>query len=230
MGNPAGAGTAANVANATATTLMTIPQGYVAPPGAGPALKDDAYAITITNDYSGCTVTGQAVITPQRYPVTLISFTQQDQMICNADGSITITEVKIDGSQSGIGVFNYNTLPDLRANFDFSWYNANNDGDNNAGTYNNTIALNDGTNPMADAVLSDDGAQTVQPYPQMVAGSYYVVATRKAGMSPGAGCSAEPVRVNIADLHVNPLVSLSHQPNSSCDPVNPNGVVIGTAS
>jgi hypothetical protein len=229
-GNPGGAGIAPNVANATATTLMTIPQGYAAPPAAGPALKDDTYTITVTNDYSGCSVTGETVITPQRYPVTLISFTQQDQMVCNPDGNITISEVKIDGSQSGIGVFNYNTLADLRANFDFSWYNANNDGDNNGGTFNNTIALDDGTNPIADAVLSEDGTQTAQPYPQMAAGSYYVIATRKPGMSPGAGCSAEPVRVNIADVHENPLVSLSHEPNSSCDPINPNGVVIGTAS
>ena len=229
-GNPGGAGTANGVANATATTLMTIPQGYVAPPGAGPALKDDTYTITVTNDYSGCTVTGQAVITPQRYPVTLISFTQQDQMICYPDGNVTVTEVKIDGSQGGIGVFSYNTLADLRANFDFSWYDANNDADNNPGTFNNTVALDDGTNPLADAVLTEDGTQTIQPYPNMSAGSYYVIATRKPGMSPGAGCSAEPVRVNIADLHVDPTVSLTYQPNSSCDPVNPNGVVIATAA
>ena len=232
VNNPTGSGSANNVDNATATSLMTIPQGYIAPPSAvpGPALKDDIYTITITNDYSGCTATGQAVITPQRYPVTLISYSKEDQMICYPDGNATVTAVQIDGTQSGIGVFNYGTLADLRANFDFAWYDANNDGDNNTSTFNNTIALNDGSSEINDAVLTEDATRTIQPYANMGAGSYYVIATRKSGMSPGAGCSAEPVRVNIADLHVNPTVSLTYEPNSSCDPVNPNGIVIATAS
>lgn len=229
VNNPAGSGVANNVDNATATNLMILPQGYVAPPASGPALKNDTYTITVTNDYSSCRVTGQAVITPQRYPVTLISFTQQDQMICYPDGNITVTEVTIDGSRSGLGVFNYSSLADLRSNFDFSWYSADNDGDDNTGTFDNTVSLDDGTSPIIDAVLTEDATQTTQPYTGMAAGSYYVVATRKAGMSPGAGCSAEPVRVNVADLHVNPTVSLTYEPNSSCDPVNPNGIVIATA-
>ncbi|HEY9488794.1 MAG TPA: gliding motility-associated C-terminal domain-containing protein, partial [Chryseosolibacter sp.] len=230
VNNPLGTGIASNVSNVMATNLMTIPQGYVAPPASGPALKDDTYNITVTNDYSGCFVTGQAVVTPQRYPVTLISFTQQDQLICDPDGSITITQVSIDGTKSGLPIYNYSTLTDLRSNFDFAWFDANNDGDSNANTFNNSVALTDGTNAIKDAVLSDDAAQTLQPFQAMAAGSYYVVATRAPGMSPGAGCSADPVRVNIADLHVNPIVSLTYDPNSSCDPVNPNGVVIATAS
>lgn len=231
VGNPGGSGSASNVDNATATSLMVIPQGYVTPPGAGPALKDDRYTLTVTNDYSGCSVTGEAIITPQKYPVTLISFTSQDQLICYPDGTITITQVNIDGSQSNLPVYSYNTLADLRSNFDFSWYASDNDGDNNTGTFDNTLALEDASaNPIGDAVLSEDGAVTTQPYPGMAAGAYYVIATRKPGMSPGAGCSAEPVRVNIADRHVNPLVSLSYEPNSSCDPVNPNGIIIATAS
>ncbi|MGC1269805.1 MAG: gliding motility-associated C-terminal domain-containing protein [Croceibacterium sp.] len=229
-GNPGGSGAASNVANATATNLMTIPQGYVTPPASGPALKDDTYTLTVTNDYSGCSVTGQAVITPQRYPVTLISFTQQDQLICFADGNITITQVAIDGSKSGLGFYNYNTPADVRSNFDFSWFDANNDNDNNAGTFNGTLALNDGINTITDAVLTEDGTQTAQPYAGMKAGSYYVVATRKTGMSPGAGCSAEPVRVNIADLHADPVMSLTYEPNSSCDPVNPNGIIVATTA
>ena len=232
VNNPAGSGSASNVSNATATNMMTLPQGYTPPPTPmpGPALKDDTYTITVTNDYSGCTVTGQTVITPQRYPVTLISYTKQDQMICYADGNITVTAVQIDGSRSGIGVFDYNTTALLRSNFDFSWYDANNDGDNNTSTFDNTTSLSDGTSSINDVVLTEDATQTLQPYATMGAGSYYVIAKRKPGMSPGAGCTAEPVRVNIADLHVNPTVSLSHEPNSSCDPENPNGVVIATAS
>jgi hypothetical protein len=230
VGNPAGSGLAANVDNATSTNLMVLPQGYVAPPVPGPALKDDTYTVTIANDYSGCSVTGQAVITPQRYPVTVISFTQQDQMICYPDGNITITQVSIDGSNSGIGLFNYTTLGELRSNFNFEWFDAGNDGDNNASTFDNTIRLDDGTNAISDAVLSEDGTLTTQPYADMHAGSYYVIARRKPGMSPGAGCAGEPVRVNIADQHVNPTISLTYEPNSSCDPVNPNGIVIATAS
>ena len=230
VNNPGGSGNATGIANATATSRMVIPQGYIEPPVASPALKDDRYTITVTNDHSGCEVTAQAVITPQRYPVTLISFTQQAQMICYPDGNITVTQVSIDGSRSGLPVYNYATLNDLRDNFDFAWYDAASDGDNNPGTFNSTIALNDGMSAITDAVLSEDATQTVQPFVNMGAGTYYVVATRKPGMSPGAGCTAEPVRVNIADLHKDPVVSISYEPNSSCDPVNPNGVVIAMAS
>ena len=74
--------------------------------------------------------------------------------------AITITQVRIDGSQNGIGIFDYNTVADLRANFDFAWYAADNDGDANAGTFDNSIGLSDGTNPIQDAVLTEDATQT----------------------------------------------------------------------
>lgn len=230
LGNPGGAGSANNVANATVTSGMTIPQGYVSPPTIGPALKDDTYTITATNDYSGCTAIGQVTITKQKYPVTLISFSSADQLICYPDGNITVTHVVIDGSAGNLPVYNFNTLADIRSNFDFAWYDAGNDGDNNASTFDDSAPLNDGATTIADAVLSEDGSLTPQPFPGMGAGSYYVISTRKPGMLPGAGCSAEPVRVNISDLHEDPTVSFTYQPNSSCDPVNPNGVVIATAS
>ncbi|MDQ2656172.1 MAG: gliding motility-associated C-terminal domain-containing protein [Bacteroidota bacterium] len=229
VGNPGGAGNINNVANATATSLVTIPQGYVAPPAIGPALKDDTYTITVRNDYSNCTTTGQAVITPQRYPITLISFTKQDQLICDPDGRITVTGVTIDGRTSNLPVYNFMTAPDLRTNFDFAWFDSNNDGDDNPGTFNTTIPLTDGINPLTDVVLSEDAAETVQPFATMGAGSYYVVAKRKPGMTPGAGCLTEPVRVNIEDLHSDPRASFAFTPNSSCDPMDPNGQLIATA-
>ena len=135
-------------------------------------MKDDAYTLTVTNEYSNCTTTGQVIITPQKYPITLISFTKQDQLICDPDGRITVTQVTIDGSTSGLPVYNYSNPADLGANFNFAWFDSNNDGDNNTNTFNTAGAtLLSGGVPITDVVLSEDIAETTQPFATMGVGS-----------------------------------------------------------
>jgi hypothetical protein len=223
--NPLGAGSSNAVANGVATTGFTIPDSYVPPPAvppAGGALKDDTYTVTITNDYSGCTTTGQAVITPTRYPLTLISFTSQDQLICAPDGRITVTDVKIDASTSGLGVFNYNTPALLGANFDLAWFKA---PVNTPGIFNPAAPLTDAlSNPITDVTLSEDPAETSQPLTTMGEGTYYVIATRKPGMIPGAGCATAPVRVNLLRTVNTPLfTSVKAFNNTSCESTTNEG-------
>jgi hypothetical protein len=225
--------TVGNAVIPAASSSLTIPPTYSFPPALNTpadALGEGTYTITVTNDYSNCSVTGQAVIVPQRYPLAIISVDKVDQLICNPDGEISVTEVTIDGTTSGIGVFNFNTPAQLSTNFDFTWFAANNDGDNNDATFNNGVPILDAaSNPIIDVVLTEDGLNTTQPYTTMAAGTYYVIAKRKPGLVPGAGCFTEPVRIDIQDLHVNPTVSLSYVPNTSCDLVNPNGLVVADA-
>ncbi|WMN08030.1 gliding motility-associated C-terminal domain-containing protein [Marivirga arenosa] len=58
-------------------------------------------------------------------------------------------------------------------------------------------------------------------YGSISAGVYYVVASRIAGNNPGSGCSSVPVRVEIPNEQVDPVLSLSQTANTACDP-DPN--------
>jgi hypothetical protein len=199
------------------------------------ALTAGAYSITSLNAVNGCAVTGTATIVTNPLPVTLLSYTKADQLICYADGNIDVTEIVIDASATATpAVYSFidsgDPLTNLTDNFDFQWFSAANDGDADPATYNGGSPIQSGGTDITDDILTADGVLTTQPFATMGAGTFYVVAIRKPGLNPGAGCTSVPVRVNVADLHVNPLVSLTHDPNSSCDPVNPNGVVIATAS
>lgn len=219
VGNPAGAGTSNAVANAAATTLFTIPPGYAPPPAVpapGGALKDDIYTVTITNDYSGCETTAQSIITPTKYPLTLISFTSQNQLICDPDGRITVTEIMIDATSSNLPVFSFNTPALLSANFDLSWFQA---PAGNPATFNPATPLTDAlSNPITDVTLSEDPLQTLQPYTAMGEGTFYVTATRKPGMTPGAGCTTAPVRINLVkQVNMPQITSLAAFSNTSCE-------------
>src|SRR6185369_14684317 len=50
-------------------------------------------------------------------------------------------------------------------------------------------------------------------------GFYKVVATRKTGVSPGSGCVAAPVRIEVKDKRVYPAATLTAATNTSCDGV-----------
>jgi hypothetical protein len=198
------------------------------------ALTAGPYAITSVNSVNGCAVTGTATIVTNPLPVTLLSYTKADQLICYPDGNIKVTEVAIDATGTATpAVYSFtdstDPLTNLTDNFDFRWFSAANDGDTDPASYNTGVPIQSAGADITDDILTADNTATLQPYTAMAAGAYYVVAIRKSGMSPGAGCTTVPVRVNISDLHVNPLVSLTYEPNSSCDPVNPNGVIIATA-
>lgn len=88
-----------------------------------------------------------------------------------------------------------------------------------------TPPLVDGSNALITAAtLNTTNYQTIG------AGTYYVVGTKNAGNAPGSGCSTPPFRVDIDDLSVDPKLAFTFEPNSSCDEMDPNGVVLATAS
>ena len=85
--------------------------------------------------------------------------------------------------------------------------------------------LEDGTNTVITAsTLNTTNYQTIG------AGTYYVIGIKNSNNAPGSGCATPPFRVDIIDMSVDPQVVFAVTPNSSCNPMNPNGVVLATAS
>ncbi|MEO5602214.1 MAG: VCBS repeat-containing protein, partial [Cyclobacteriaceae bacterium] len=187
------------------------------------ALTDNSYTITSINSVNGCAVSKTTVISTNPLPITLLSYTKQNQLICDADGNISVTEVKIDASNSA-NPFVYSfiasadPLTNLTDNFNFQWFNATNDGDVNPSTFDDGTPIQNAGSDINDDILTEDIALTAQPFLTMGEGTYYVTATRKPGMTPGAGCTTVPVRVDIMKDINNPVITaLEAFANTSCD-------------
>ena len=91
-------------------------------------------------------------------------------------------------------------------------------------------------NDAASTALVDGPSETIlsstldnSNYPTIGADTYYVVGRKNPTTTLGSGCLTPPFRVNIEDLHVDPNLAFTFQPNSSCDLVNPNGILMATA-
>ncbi|MTI24404.1 gliding motility-associated C-terminal domain-containing protein, partial [Fulvivirga kasyanovii] len=186
-------------AGGTYTYNITGPAGYNnvlnAQSGVGntvTGLDDGTYTIVATNETTGCSVTGVITVPVNETPIIITAAIATDQELCTPDGRAEVTGVSIDG-----GVTN-RPLNE----FEFTWFK-----DDPNGT------------PLVDggAVTITDPFVDITNYPSIEAGTYYVVATRLTGFSPGAGCSSPPARVDIFDVHVNPQISLEPFANTSCN-------------
>jgi hypothetical protein len=178
------------------------------------------YSITSINSINGCKVSSTATIPTNKLPISVISFSKIDQLICGPDGEARVTEVKIDASNSAApAVYNFTTALQLQNNFDFTWFSGDADGDNDPSTFDDSAPLEfTPGNDITDVVLTDDGVVTLQPYSTMGQGSYFVIAKRKPGLVPGAGCTTAPTRITIEDKHINPqITSIKGFANTSCD-------------
>jgi len=163
-------------------------------------LQDGTYQLTVINDVTGCSTTGQSTILKTTVPVIIATATPVNQLICNPDGSITVNDVTVGG-----------VIDPVHTNFDFSWY-----------------VTDPNSAPVINAVNGID-VLNVGNLPTIGAGTYYVKARRIAGLNPGSGCESAQLRVDILDLSEDPDVSFVFAPNTSCNPANPNGSIIATA-
>ncbi|MEX1238676.1 MAG: hypothetical protein WEB30_03135, partial [Cyclobacteriaceae bacterium] len=136
-----------------------------------------------------------------------------DQLICYPNGNIQVTEIQIDASAIGLGVIPYNAA--LTGDFDFQWFRA---APATPGTFDPMAPLEDNTATDINRELLEPGILAGQ-YPTMGAGTYYVVATRIAGATVpvvGLGCPTTPLRVDIENKRINPVITLSPFSNTSC--------------
>jgi hypothetical protein len=166
------------------------------------------YITTATNEVSGCISSANITIEPTKFPLAITNHTKQDQLICNADGSITVTEIQLDQSIKGITPvtsFTASSATSVSNGFTYSWY---------AGTPS-------GPGTLIPTVTGETLDDVNYPGPSgMKAGDYYIVAKKKAGVGiPASGCETPPFVVRVNDQHLNPSVVISTFPNTSCDPL-----------
>lgn len=142
---------------------------------------------------------------------TTSCFSEQTRTIIRRPVPVTITATPVnqltcnpDGSITVATFLNGN--PDPVANFDFTWIDA---------------------DPNAPPVINQiNGANTRT---SLLAGTYYVQASRVAGLNVGSGCSSPLLRVDLTDESVDPTVAIVVTPNTSCNTANPNGTLVATA-
>jgi gliding motility-associated-like protein len=151
-------------------------------------LQDGTYQLTVVNDVTGCSTTGQSTITKTTVPVIIATATPVNQLICNPDGSITVNDVTVGG-----------VIDPVHTNFDFSWY-----------------ITDPNSAPVINAVNGVD-VLNVGNLPTIGAGTYYVKARRIAGLNPGSGCESAQLRVDILDDSEDPLFTLTPFSNTACD-------------
>ncbi|MBS1681223.1 MAG: gliding motility-associated C-terminal domain-containing protein [Bacteroidetes bacterium] len=164
-------------------------------------LRDGTYKISVVNNATGCAVRAQTNVLQSATPVVVTNSSHTDQLLCTADGSITV----------GTNDIVVNGTPDTNHNnFTFDWY---------AGSTSSPKILTG----IAQDVLN------IGNYASIGAGDYYLVVTRKSGTPVGSGCSAAPLKVTINNKSVNPDVTMTPSPNTACD-TNYEGKITVNAS
>jgi gliding motility-associated-like protein len=185
-----------------------------------PALSSAGNALNVPSPYS---TGGTDNIGPGKYVVVV----RNTATNCTTQGTADMTSVPNPVDILSItkadqlkcypdGQISVSTLsPGVIGDYSFNWFF----GDPNS------APLVDGTN-----VAITASSISLANYPAMGAGTFYVVATKNALLSPGAGCKTPPFRVDLLNQSVNPKVQLTFTPNTSCDLSNPNGTVLAAAA
>jgi len=97
---PAGAATPANsVGNTGVNNLYT-------------GVRDGLYALTATNQVTGCFTTATASVVKLDIPVVIAIVNHKDQDLCTPNGESSVVDVRVNGS-----------LVSNNSYFDFAWYN-----------------------------------------------------------------------------------------------------------
>jgi large repetitive protein len=187
-----------------------------------PQLGTGLYQVTATNVTNKCLVVNTVSINPAPYVITINSHNVIDQRICKVDGQIDLTNITIDESAAGMPDISETNATPLTTNYDFKWYKA-------AAATPNTFNAAPGQE-LQDAGLAVINGQSLitgngaGQYALMGAGTYYVVATRKA-TAVAAGCPVLPHRVDVKDVHENPIPLLKAFSNTSCLPIANEGEI-----
>jgi large repetitive protein len=192
--------------------ILTTPQ--LAKPNvfAIPQLGNGSFQVTATNIDNGCLTTNTISVVPAPFFININNVIVADQLICNPNGQIDVTQIVIDRSAASLAnVTQTSTLP-LTSVYDFQWFAAD-PADANV-IANPALVDVPGPTPInAQSLVTGSG---VGQFANMGAGSYYVIATRKVGSGLAEGCSSFPVRVDVEDHHKNPVISLTPLSNTSC--------------
>lgn len=156
------------------------------------------YQVVALNETTLCKTSGQTTIKQTTIPIIITDLVARDKFFCVASGQAIVNEVQVGGSV------------EPNTNFDFTWYEG------------------DLTNVLGGVAASTSQLDSIS-YPSITLNSstYLVEATKQvAAGAPGAGCKSAPARVDIKDLHVNPIPVLQTYANSSCTNAFLNGSIV----
>jgi gliding motility-associated-like protein len=162
-----------------------------------------AYTVIAINEVSNCQATGTVTVDQFRYPLEIIQRTIKNQLICDFDGQIRITDIRFDNNDP---MQTYDA-----ADYSFEWFKA---PANAPGTFDISTPLRDNNNNIIATDLIAQGT-TNGTYSQMEAGAYYVIAKRNKAV--GEGCPTPPYRIDLIDEHENPVIALVPFTDTSCD-------------
>lgn len=163
------------------------------------------YTLEVRNIASGCKVSGQTSIIKTSIPIIVPSASVLPQLICNPDGSIRVDSVMV----GGVRALNH-------TDFLFNWYK-------NSPNSTEIVPIVAGNDLL-------DVTDAFTPPASMGAGNYFVKVKRVNG-NPASGCESAPLAATVLDLSRQPDITITSViPNSSCDPVNPNGVIVAIGS
>jgi hypothetical protein len=175
------------------------------------------YNVVITNELTACKAFPVVTIADSKFPVAITATADVNQVICNPDGSIRVTQVDLDRSAKTSDpslvppvVKTFTLSTDLTSNFDFNWFSS-------APPVLTTANFGTVGSPLVDsgpATITSEFLSTAN-YP-VVAGTYYVAAKKKT--TEGRGCVSPPFLVTLKDVHQDPSVTITSLPNTSCDP------------
>ncbi|MCH8233406.1 MAG: gliding motility-associated C-terminal domain-containing protein, partial [Bacteroidetes bacterium] len=190
-------------------------------------LPDGQYDFTITDNATGCAFNGSLSIATNPVAPVLdnVGFTIVDQLVCNPDGSIEITQIEtvISGLPGPPATQPTSVSDNNMTNYEFTWYRDAVDPANIV--FGPQVG---GIDPLTDGNFLNVityiplGATDV-----MGAGTYFVT-YQKIGANPGEGgigCDSAPVSFRIDDLSEDPLITFTQTSNTACNLTVANGEI-----
>ncbi|MFC2124452.1 gliding motility-associated C-terminal domain-containing protein, partial [Bacteroidota bacterium] len=157
-------------------------------------LRPASYDVVLTDQFNNCQTTGSITINDNPVVPYIIDPDTSilHQTICNFAGSVTVNSMQV------------NSVAEPAGNFVYSWYIGDQD-------------LNDSTYVVAGAT-PDNEVFDINDYDSIRAGIYYFRAKRSVGTrEPGEGCTSAPIKAEILDISVDPLMTYTTMANQSCD-------------
>jgi gliding motility-associated-like protein len=159
------------------------------------------YPVTAINNVSNCLTTGSITVDVERLPLTILDTDVTDQYLCKNDGQVDVVAISFNNAPSATNLYTY------------TWYKA---PANAPGTFDPSSPVEDFFGDAITTVSLSTG-QLPGEFPDMEAGTYYVIAKRLPGSIPGAGCETPPFRSDVLNKQERPTVVLTPDSDTSCD-------------
>jgi gliding motility-associated-like protein len=198
--------------NPDPNTVFPTAAGQAAGNFTATALRPNFYTFTVTAS-TQCVTTKIFEVIDNPTPLEIVNAAPTPAEYCDvlleASALIHVGSVEADGANDNLNDYQFNWFDDIALAVGDNVYSAT--GDN--------TAANGGEH-------FENGVNGVGPG-TVFAGSYWVQVTKtgNAGATGGLGCKSAPVKVDILDESIKPVVALTPFSNTSCAPGLPEGEI-----